>query len=320
MPPLAEVRAANATWAPSYHPVAVFVGGTSGIGEGIVQAFARHTKGNAHLFIVGRNEAAAKRIFTRIDQPTDQTTTFVREFLHCDLSFIANAKRTAAAIQARFPTGVNFLFMSAGELSLAGLTITPEGVDRQLAQIYYSKWAFIDGLLPALRAAREAGQDARVAAIHTAIRGGPIDLDDLGLVKVSSGGLRNIAKAIPQLASYQDLMAEGFAAHDSTGITFTHTFPGAVDTPLLAKSPSLVLRIMYRFRWVLNPFFMLRTKSISDAGECQLYGLLQAPAGASRYGGDGEDIGMGGVGDPTWDEARERLWEHSEKIVNDVVG
>jgi hypothetical protein len=93
-------------------------------------------------------------------------------------------------------------------VSLKGLDIGEEGVDRQMAALYYSKWAFIDGLLPALREAHGAGEDARVAALHTAGRGGPVDLDDLGLLKGIGGGLKNLRKIVPQLASYQDLMAE----------------------------------------------------------------------------------------------------------------
>ena len=55
MPSLAAARAANAAFSPSYFPVAIFVGGTSGIGEATARAFARYTKGNAHIILVGRN-------------------------------------------------------------------------------------------------------------------------------------------------------------------------------------------------------------------------------------------------------------------------
>ncbi|KAJ7918011.1 hypothetical protein B0H13DRAFT_2321804 [Mycena leptocephala] len=243
MPTLATVRASNATWDPSYTPVGVFVGGTSGIGEGIAEAFARHTRGSAHIILIGRNRPAATAILARIEKPPVLGLT--REFLPCDLTLIANAKRAAAALRPRFPH-IDFLFLSAGTVSPKGLDIGEEGVDRQMAALYCSKWAFIDELLPALLIAG---------------RGRSVDLDDLGL-----------------LASYRDLMAEVFAAHDAnTGISFTHAFPGTVDAPLRRASPSAILRAVHYLRFLLFPTLMFRAMTISECGEYQLYGLLQHP-------------------------------------------
>lgn len=47
-------------------PVAVFVGGTSGIGQGMAEAFNRHTKGNADIVLVGRNRSAAEEIISKM--------------------------------------------------------------------------------------------------------------------------------------------------------------------------------------------------------------------------------------------------------------
>ncbi|KAJ7696321.1 hypothetical protein B0H17DRAFT_1198236 [Mycena rosella] len=291
MPSLAIVRASNAAWNPAYTPVGVFVGGTSGIGEGIAEAFARHTKGNAHIILVGRNRAAATSILARLEKPA--IPGLAREFLECDLSLLRNVKRTSAEILSRFPR-VNFLVLTAGAISLSGLDVTEEGVDRQMALLYYSKWAFVDGLLPGLRAARDAGEDARVSAVHTAGKSGPIDLDDLGLKKGFTSGMSNVRKLFPQLSAYQDLLAEGFAEHNP-GMSFFHAHPGAVDTPLLRASPSAVLRYLHYVRYLFMPTLFMRAKSISVCGEHQLYALLQAPPGASRVGEDGDDIGLGGT-------------------------
>ncbi|KAF7365852.1 hypothetical protein MVEN_00459600 [Mycena venus] len=311
MPTLTAIRASNAAWQPSYTPVGIFVGGTSGIGEGTVDAFARHTNGNAHIILVGRNRAAATSILARVPKPSTPGRECTREFLPCDLSLIANAKRAAAALAARFPRGVNFVFLSAGAISLSGLDLTEENVDRQMAALYYSKWALIDGLLPALRAARAAGEDARVAAIHTAGRGGPIDLADLGLMKArGAGGLASVQKVFrdvfPQLASYQDLMAEGFAAHSP----HAHIHPclprhGGQHAPFariaLPAPPHPAL-----------PF--VPDASLARDGNRRVRGSAVAPAGASRTGSTGDDIGLGGD-DDAWAQAREALWAHSAEVV-----
>ncbi|KAJ7918021.1 hypothetical protein B0H13DRAFT_2439152 [Mycena leptocephala] len=227
----------------------------------------RFIQRQAHIILVGHNRPTATTILARLEKPPVPGLT--REFLPCDLTLIANAKRAAAVLRARFPR-IHFLSSP------------------RMAALYHSKWMFIERLLLALRAVHGAGEDAHVAALHTAGRGGPVDLDDLGLMKGISGGLKSLRKLVPQLASYPDLMAEAFAAHDSnTGISFTHAFPGTVDTPLLRASPSAIPCAVHYVRFLLFPTLMFRAMSISECGEYQLYGT----PGTSRTGGTGEDIG-----------------------------
>jgi NADP-dependent 3-hydroxy acid dehydrogenase YdfG len=45
MPSLKQARAANEAFNPPYRPIAMFVGGTSGIGQATAERFAHHTKG-----------------------------------------------------------------------------------------------------------------------------------------------------------------------------------------------------------------------------------------------------------------------------------
>lgn len=45
MPSLSAAKSTNAAFAATYRPTALFVGGTSGVGEGTAGAFARATKG-----------------------------------------------------------------------------------------------------------------------------------------------------------------------------------------------------------------------------------------------------------------------------------
>jgi NAD(P)-dependent dehydrogenase (short-subunit alcohol dehydrogenase family) len=132
VPSLAAARIFNAVFAPSYTPLGVFVGDTAGIGRGIVETFARHTKGNAHILIVGRNRAAAVKIIATFPKPTNPG--IAHEFIECDLTLLKNVQRACAEILVRFQR-VNFLVLTAGGISLKGLDLTEEGVDRKMGLV-----------------------------------------------------------------------------------------------------------------------------------------------------------------------------------------
>jgi hypothetical protein len=117
-----------------------------------------------------------------------------------------------------------------------------------MVSLYYSKWVFIDGLLPSLRTAKEAGEEAHVAAVHTAGHSVPIDLQDLGLEE----RLKRVRASSPHSSLFSSMYVfdpQGFALQPiNTGLTFTHTFPGSVDTAVLCASPSLPLHITHYVR------------------------------------------------------------------------
>jgi NAD(P)-dependent dehydrogenase (short-subunit alcohol dehydrogenase family) len=201
---LSVVRAANAKYAPAYIPHALFVGGTSGIGQAMAQAFARYTNGNANIILCGRNRAAAEAIINSFPKPIvqDGAEKPVHEFVHCDATLMKNVEATANELLARLPK-LNYLVLSPGIMVFRGRDETEEGIDRKLAVHYYARWKFIHDLLPLLRKAKDAGQDAKVFSVLAAGKGGGIDLDDLGLKKHFS--LLNAALATP---TYNDLMME----------------------------------------------------------------------------------------------------------------
>ncbi|KAE9394640.1 hypothetical protein BT96DRAFT_827369 [Gymnopus androsaceus JB14] len=299
-PAISVIKARSAKFSPSYLPVAVFVGGTSGIGRGIAEAFARHTKGNANIILVGRNRAAADEIIAGFPRPTSPFAK--HEFLHCDATLMKNIQITTKEILSRH-SKVNFLVLSPGVLNFTKED-TEEGIDRTLALFYYGRWKFAYDLAPALSKAREENEDAKVLSVLSAGNGVKIDVNDLELKKCST------MTAVRAVATYNDLMMDGFALH-YPNLALAHSYPGWVRTPLGLDSPTFIVRVIATLtNSRFSPFSYLPL-SIEECGEYSLNGILHTAStpGAWRIGKYGEDIGKKGYFGN--DEARDKLWDHT---------
>jgi NAD(P)-dependent dehydrogenase (short-subunit alcohol dehydrogenase family) len=200
MSALSLIRNANSRFRPYFTPVAVFVGGTYGIGRGMAEAFGRHTQGKSNIVIIGRNKEAADDLFSALPSPTDNI--YHRDFIHCDATRMKNVETATKEILARY-SKINFLVLSTGVATMKGLDETEEGLDTKLALHYYARWKFIKGLLPALNNASNEGEDAKVFSVFAPGKGEEIDFNDLGLKKTFS-----TTKAALQAPTYNDLMME----------------------------------------------------------------------------------------------------------------
>ena len=116
-----------------YRPVAVFVGGTAGIGAGMARAFAQHRKGDAHIIIIGRNRQAAQELIASFPKPAEGEPQ--HEFVECDVTLMRNVQQTTSELAGRLPK-VNFLILSPGILTTKGRSETDEGIDEKLAIVY----------------------------------------------------------------------------------------------------------------------------------------------------------------------------------------
>ncbi|KAF8823752.1 hypothetical protein HHX47_DHR9000527 [Lentinula edodes] len=125
----------------------VFVGGTSGIGRAMAQAFARHTNGNAHIVIIGRNKIAAAELIASFPKAD---TNAIHEFIPCDVSLITNVHNTTSELARRLQR-IDHLVLSSGILIFAGRNETSEGLDDKMALSYYSRWTFIHDLIPLMQ-------------------------------------------------------------------------------------------------------------------------------------------------------------------------
>jgi NAD(P)-dependent dehydrogenase (short-subunit alcohol dehydrogenase family) len=320
MASLTALRALNVPLAPTYAPVGVFVGGTSGIGQAMAESFARMTDGKATIVIVGRNKTAAESIISTLPRATDSTY----EFVSCDATLMRNVVAASQDIISRHPK-VNFLVMSPGFFSMKGFNPTDEGIDRKLAVNYYARWKFIDQFLPALKKAKDDGEDAKVFSVFGAGRGGPIDVNDLGLKK--SYSLINASRTGP---TYNDLMVEVSSstrsglgslradqlllqeyARRNPELTFTHGFPGAVLTNFAASAESGPVRVLAPLRnLLLKPF----ASSPAECAEHMWQAVFNHTTGAFRTGSKGENIGKERYFGT--DDQQQKLWEHSVSETN----
>ncbi|KAJ7636331.1 NAD-P-binding protein [Roridomyces roridus] len=298
MPSLSQVQTSNAGFKASYLPVAVFLGGTSGIGRGTAEALARYTGGNAHIILIGRNASAATSILSSFPKPTSTESGWKHEFIECDVSLIKNVNATLASLLPRLPR-VNFLVCSCGMFSFDDRKETPEGLDIKLAVTYYARAVAMIKLLPALEAAAKAGQPASVLNVLAAGRGTSIEIDNLGLKHGYTG-----QRAMGESVTYVDLLNEELAAQHPT-LAFTHTYPGLIDTPLARVAVKLV------------PVLDINTAgNISDAGEYTLYALLTASPGKAHGKGEtSDDVDTPPVHGHGSSEQSRALLKHSEEVM-----
>jgi NAD(P)-dependent dehydrogenase (short-subunit alcohol dehydrogenase family) len=185
----------------------------------MAEAFARHTKGNAHIIIVGRNKDAAEAIISTFPKPTSPEAK--HEFVQTDVSLMSNIHETTSELLSRLPK-VNFLVMTPGVMTTSGRNDTIEGIDKKLAVHYYARFAFAHDLLPLIKKADEQKEDAKVYNVYSAGTGAKVDLEDLGLKKSFS-----LTRAAGQAISYTDVSFKvtvfpntfwSFPAHTLVGI------------------------------------------------------------------------------------------------------
>ena len=290
---LEAVRSRNAQLLQSRQPfVAVYVGGTAGIGEYAVRAlaanYAKHGQETGpRVYVVGRNVKAATKIIAdcRTTCPSGEFNFVKAENLSLlkDVDRVCDEIIQAEKARADGTGRVDFLMQTQGYLSFGGREETPEGLDALMSLLYYSRMRFAVQLLPLLLAS-PAGHVACVLNPRMGNRG-KLVLEDLSLRDPKIFGFATASAYIGRMTTF--LFEELARRHR---ISFIHEYPGLVMTNATetGKLPTWA-RLLWR---ILAPVFSLFAIPPADSGDRHLF------LATSRYPArDGKRDGMGGQSD-----------------------
>ncbi|KAH7131476.1 hypothetical protein B0J13DRAFT_105051 [Dactylonectria estremocensis] len=310
--------------------VAVFVGGTSGIGHLALTELVE-SGSSTKIYLIGRPSAAA-RTETRIAHFRTINPNVEIVWLEGEISLLSDVARICTDIKSKEST-LDLLFLSAGFLPFSGRRETSEGLDTSQSVLYFSRITFIISLLPLL----SSSSTARVVSI---MGGGKerakIDLEDLELKKPGAfGAVRSQTHLIAMTTLTMDKLAERNKA-----VTFIHTFPGQVDTGNLRADLSPNSPLSWLLWIVVEPLIRLIGLSHKESGQRHLYVGTSA-----MYGGRGiptelpqasnsrgkMEPGLFLVNqyceanfdktilDQLRDSAQSIVWEHTQKVIGEFI-
>lgn len=111
---LTEVQASNSCIALTLSSplVAIFVGGTNGVGETTLKQFVKHAPPNSRVYNIGRSQEAADRVG---NQCQDLNGRVNYEFIKADTSLLENVDLICRTIKSKEKT-INLLFLTMGTL------------------------------------------------------------------------------------------------------------------------------------------------------------------------------------------------------------
>lgn len=330
MVPLSDIRTSNAALKslPS-GLVAVFVGGTSGIGLFTARELVRNTT-SPHIYLVGRNQDEASKIIQELKSINASSQV---DFIQKDVSLLKNVDEVCKEILSK-EKHVNLLFMTCGYYTLKGREDTTEGLDRKFALHYYARARFINQLQPLLTTAAASSTLSRVVAVLDPQPGLRMSMNFSDLSLKSHFSLKNCAV---HAGTMTNLLFSRLASMNS-GTSYVHAFPYVVDTGVGRDAWGPLASVMKPLlKVVLKPV----TVEQKESGERHLYALTSPTFPPKATGGNTEGIAVGGDGVKgsgsyllNWnsdvlpdtkhaksmreDGAETKVWEHTEEVLKKI--
>ncbi|KAK7181260.1 hypothetical protein DPSP01_003346 [Paraphaeosphaeria sporulosa] len=267
-----DIQASNASINDANAPrVAVFVGGTSGIGQLTLRALVA-TGTSLRIYLIGRpsSEERSRRFIQEL-QTVNASAEVI--WVEADVSLLAEGKKACEHIKSR-ESRIDLLFLTTGYSPFGVRQETSEGLETSLVLSYYTRMLFILHLLPLLR----KSEAPRVVSV---LGGGmertsSINVDDIDLEKPGSFG---ITTAQPHYAALQTVFLDK-AASEHPDVTFIHAWPGMVNTGNVWRGLHASQSILYWFIWgLLEPLIRLISSTDDVAGQRNLFLCTSAAFG-----------------------------------------
>ncbi len=236
--------------------VALFLGGTSGIGQSALIQFAEYAV-QPRIYIAARRASATTGLLEELHEKNPGGTYTVIEK---DVSLICETNDVVEFVKTR-ETKLDLLFESVGFISFSGRQETAEGLEPSMTTRYYSRLRAAQGLLPLLNAATSPRVVSILAGGHEA----KMNEEDLDLRKP---GNYSIIGAAVHSATMLTLAYEHLARANPR-ISFVHAFPRFVATPLFTRGSTGVLRLL--IGCIVQPLAILFATSVDEAGARALF-------------------------------------------------
>lgn len=216
-----EIKASNALINDATAPrVAVFVGGTSGIGKLTIRALVG-TGTSTRIYLIGRKSSEeSSRAFIQELSAINPKAEVV--WIEGEVSLLAETKRVCQIIKSK-ESRVDLLFLTTGYAPFGPRVETTEGIEIVQSLEYYLRMLFIMHLLPLLS---KAEAPKVVSVLGGGLEKATIDLEDLDLKKPGNFGAM---KAQLQYLTMNTATLDKLA-NENPDITFIHSWPGWVST------------------------------------------------------------------------------------------
>ena len=283
----------------------IISGGSDGVGKEIAIGMA--TLG-FRLLIVGRDAEKGARVRSEIQTKTKNHHI---QFLRADLSLISEADRLCNAIIDRF-TEIHYLIHCAGIIH-SQWELTEEGIEKNFATNYLSRFYITQRLLPVMMKSGEPGYAARILVVNGAVKNGRVNYDDVNLTNNFS-----LFRFVSQQCRANDLfateMAERLDQQNKKSVIINNYKLGVVKTNIRKTFPTWLLTAVY----VLDPLIgMSPDQAARPALELLVNRKYEGQSGAYikilRFHKLKGTVNEKDLSD------RKRLWELSERLIFKIL-